>query len=59
MLWTYFPKLLVQIHGIVDSIKYEQIKKIKTWQLLLEILQLAVVGSSTRKVIQNKHQNQH
>ena len=30
MLWAYFsaggPGLLVQIHGIVDSIKYQQIK---------------------------------
>jgi len=41
MLWAYLfaggPGHLVQIHGIMDSIKYKQIK-IKTWRLLLEIL---------------------
>jgi len=34
MKWTYFfsargPEHLVQIHGIMDSIKYQQIKKSK------------------------------
>ncbi len=62
MLWACFsargPEHLVQMHGIMDSIKYQQIK-IKTWLPLLEILYWAVCGSSTRTTIQNKHQNKH
>ncbi len=41
MLWACYsaggPEHLVQMHGIMDSIKYHQIK-IKTWLPLLEIL---------------------
>ncbi len=63
MLWACFsaggPEHLVQMHGIMDSIKYQQIKKSKTWMPLLEILYWAVFGSSTRTTIQNKHQNKH
>ncbi len=60
MLWARFsargPEHLVQTHGIMDSIKYQQIK---IWLPLLEILYWAVFGSSTRTTIQNKHQNKH
>ncbi len=60
MLWACFsaggPGYLVQMHGIMDSIKYQKIKNSKPDCL---ILSWAVVGSSIRTIIQNKHQNQH
>jgi len=60
MLGAYFcaggPGLLIQIHGIVDSIKYQ---KIKNLNLTPSARNLIMVGSSIRTTIQNKHQNQH
>ncbi len=62
MLWACFsvrgPEHLVQIHGIMDSIKYQQIKNLNLTASIRYLI-MAVFGSSTRTTIQNKHQNKH
>ncbi len=56
MLWACFsaggPEHLVQMHGIMDSIKYQQIKNQNLTASVRNRI-TAVFGSSTRTTIQN------
>ncbi len=59
-LWAYFSFrnssefiYLVQIDGFMDSIKYQN------WLSMVEILQWAMVGSSSSIMIRKKHQNKN
>jgi len=58
MLWAYLfaggPGHLVQIQGIMDSFKYKQIKNQNLTPSARNLI-MAVVGSSIRSTVQNKH----